>query len=260
MPKIDFLQPEHLLEVFPKKFDRTVKSVGAQVLPFFGASNIEESGPEKTIEKLEDVTMPYLKVQLNKAQLIVLSAGSGTGKSAVGKGLETYGIQKLKRTTTRPRRPNEQPHDYHFVSPDEFEEMNAQGHFVHVKPTYGELRGILYSQLCFAMCNEGIMFAEGDALTYSEIIKWYEEFKDLRYVGIYLLPPSSQQYSKQISEAAAQHFSLYKLSQRLDRSLDYLSRSAAHIIDGTYHGYMVNHDPLTTARKILDMINPALLF
>jgi len=77
--------------------------------------------------------------------LIVLSGPSGAGKDALLTRLrETgYPIEYITTLTTRPKRANEQDNiDYHFVSPDKFQEMIKNNELLEWANVYGNLYGV----------------------------------------------------------------------------------------------------------------------
>ena len=77
--------------------------------------------------------------------LIVLSGPSGAGKDALLNRLrETgYPIQFITTVTTRPRRPQETDGvDYHFVSPERFQEMVKGNELLEWANVYGNWYGV----------------------------------------------------------------------------------------------------------------------
>jgi len=77
-------------------------------------------------------------------RLFVVSGPSGVGKGTlVAEVLKRLpNLRRVVTYTTRPPRPNEASgHDYHFVSPEEFERLKAQGAFLEWAEVYGNFYG-----------------------------------------------------------------------------------------------------------------------
>lgn len=77
--------------------------------------------------------------------MVILTGMSGAGKTTVAKRLEKEGFRRAVTYTTRPMREGERDGiDYHFLSPEKFDEMEAAGMFLetaHVgECAYGSLR------------------------------------------------------------------------------------------------------------------------
>ena len=80
-----------------------------------------------------------------KPLLIVLSGLSGVGKDAVLSRLRQsdYSLEFIVTVTTRPQRPTEKDNvDYHFVSPDEFQEMIERDELLEWANVYGNWYGV----------------------------------------------------------------------------------------------------------------------
>lgn len=77
--------------------------------------------------------------------LIVLSGPSGVGKDAVVDGIKRLGhpFHYAVTATTRPQRQGEKDGvDYHFVSPERFQEMAKSGELLEWAQVYGNLYGV----------------------------------------------------------------------------------------------------------------------
>ncbi len=82
--------------------------------------------------------------------LFVLSSPSGAGKSTIARMLMASddGIAMSVSATTRPIRPGEvDGRDYHFVSPERFEDMVANGEFLEWAHVFGHRYGTLKSEV-----------------------------------------------------------------------------------------------------------------
>lgn len=86
--------------------------------------------------------MTDLPIQLPEcpALLIVVSGPSGVGKDAALRRMRelNYPFHFLVTNTTRPKRPNEiDGTDYHFITKEQFEAMDARGEFLERAVVYG---------------------------------------------------------------------------------------------------------------------------
>lgn len=86
--------------------------------------------------------MTELPIQLPQPPplLIVVSGPSGVGKDAALRRMRelNYPFHFLVTNTTRPKRPNEvDGKDYHFITKEQFAEMEARGEFLERAVVYG---------------------------------------------------------------------------------------------------------------------------
>lgn len=87
---------------------------------------------------MDDVSA--IEIPKRPALLIVVSGPSGVGKDAALKRMRelNYPFHFLVTNTTRPKRAEEvQGLDYHFISPEQFVEMERQGEFLERAVVYG---------------------------------------------------------------------------------------------------------------------------
>ncbi len=87
---------------------------------------------------MDDVSA--IEIPKRPALLIVVSGPSGVGKDAALKRMRelNYPFHFLVTNTTRPKRAEEvQGLDYHFISPEQFAEMERQGEFLERAVVYG---------------------------------------------------------------------------------------------------------------------------
>jgi guanylate kinase len=85
-----------------------------------------------------------------EAPVLVITGPSGVGKGTLIKGLldRVPGLQLAVSATTRePRKGEVHGRDYHFLSPDEFEERVRRGEFVEHAEYAGNRYGTLRSEL-----------------------------------------------------------------------------------------------------------------
>ncbi len=88
---------------------------------------------------------PILQGQPPLPLLVVLSGPSGVGKDSVLMRMRELGFpfHFVVTANSRPQRPGEiDGVDYHFVTPQRFEEMIAQGELLEWARVYGQFRGI----------------------------------------------------------------------------------------------------------------------
>ena len=80
-----------------------------------------------------------------KPFLLVLSSPSGGGKTTIARRLLTVrnDVAYSVSATTRKQRPGEEPdRDYHFLSREEFERLEAGGAFIGRIPIFRQDRGM----------------------------------------------------------------------------------------------------------------------
>ena len=88
--------------------------------------------------------------------LIIVSGPSGVGKDATLKHMQARGapFHFLVTTTTRPRRPTEiEGVDYHFLTPEEFQDKLARGDFLEYANVYGNWYGNARSDIEAALAQ-----------------------------------------------------------------------------------------------------------
>ncbi|MBI2849559.1 MAG: guanylate kinase [Chloroflexi bacterium] len=80
-----------------------------------------------------------------KPLLILLSGPSGVGKDAVLARMKAsdFPLKYIVTLTTRPRRPNEKANiDYHFISPEKFQELIDKNELLEWAEVYGNRYGV----------------------------------------------------------------------------------------------------------------------
>ena len=90
-----------------------------------------------------------------KTVLLILAGPAGVGKSTLSDRLvaEVPGFERVVTATTRPPRPKEvDGRDYHFLTPEQFDEKLAAGEFlewawVHKEARYGTLKSAVLGRL-----------------------------------------------------------------------------------------------------------------
>jgi len=128
---------------------------------------------------------------LTNALLIVLSGPSGAGKDAVlSRMRETgYPLKYITTLTTRPQRTTERNNiDYHFVSPEEFQEMISRNELLEWANVYGNLYGVPKQSVKQALDKGQDTIVKVDTQGAATIKKILPQA-----VFIFLLPPSMEE-------------------------------------------------------------------
>ena len=131
-----------------------------------------------------------------KGILYVISAPSGAGKTSICRKVLTLfpSLRPSISYTTRSMRPGEQEgRDYHFVSPEVFERMVADGAFVEWAEVHGNCYGTARATLQRA-CEEGAdLLLEIDFQGAEQLRK-----SGLDGVFIFILPPDMNELRKRL--------------------------------------------------------------
>lgn len=151
---------------------------------------------------------------------MVISGPSGAGKSTLLARVlaETPGVRFSVSHTTRPPRPGEAPGvEYHFVTPDRFEELRDQGVFLEWARVHGRLYGTSRRE-CEDAEREGLdLILDLDVQGAAQV-----RMKLPEAVTVFVLPPSygaleerlrtrgSEQDVARRLEAASEETSLYQ--------------------------------------------------
>lgn len=120
--------------------------------------------------------------------LFVLSAPSGAGKTTICKAiLEIFrDLRQSVSYTTRPPRAGEHDGvDYHFVSPERFQEMIAAGAFVEWAEVYGNRYGTPWAGLEALRAQGYDVILDVDTQGAASIRKRFREA-----ISVFVLPPS----------------------------------------------------------------------
>lgn len=122
------------------------------------------------------------------ALLIVVSGPSGVGKDAALRRMRelNYPFHFLVTNTTRPKRPNEiEGKDYHFITKEQFAEMEARGEFLERAVVYGYDYGNSKSKVRDALARGVDVIMRIDVQGAATIKRTVPEA-----VFIFLMPPS----------------------------------------------------------------------
>jgi guanylate kinase len=181
-----------------------------------------------------------------KKKCLVFSGPSGVGKST----LIRFVLQTFEFTgstiscTTRPRRQGEADGiDYHFLSPDKFDELVKRGEFLEHVECYGYRYGTLKSAVCDILrtkklCIINLDFHGAYNILQEGLLPEYD------CEGVLILPPSIKQLEYRLMKRKTDSTETIKL--RLDKSFG-VSRIANY-------RYIIVNDTLSCATTELAKI------
>lgn len=114
--------------------------------------------------------------------IIILLGESASGKSTIEKALvKNYGYQKIISYTTRKPRPTEiDGIDYHFITDEQFKELEAENFFAEV----GEYRGWYYGSSILDCMKDGMV-----AVLTPHGLRQMKKIKGLDIVSFYINVP-----------------------------------------------------------------------
>jgi guanylate kinase len=153
-----------------------------------------------------------------KPFLLVLSSPSGGGKTTIARRLLTVrnDVAYSVSATTRKQRPGEVPdRDYHFLSREEFERLEAGGAFIESATYNGERYGTLRSEIdrSFATGRHVVMDIEIQGARQVR-----ERFPSA--IHVFVLPPSGEALVARLRDRKTESFTALK--RRLAHALDEL--------------------------------------
>ena len=152
--------------------------------------------------------------------LIVLSGPSGAGKDALLTRLrETgYPIVYITTLTTRPKRANEQDTlDYHFVSPDKFQEMIKNKELLEWANVYGNLYGVPRKPVKKAMESGQNTIVKVDTQGAATIKKLIPEA-----VFVFLMTPSLEELTIRLRQRRTE--SPFDLARRINTAQEEIAQ------------------------------------
>ena len=133
--------------------------------------------------------------------LLILSSPSGAGKSTLTRNLveQDHGIRLSISVTTRPKRASEiRDKHYHFISPDEFEEMRERGDLLEWAEVHGNHYGTPRRPVEQALAHgEDVMFDIDWQGTKQVVEKMREDV-----VSVFILPPSMAELKARLERRA----------------------------------------------------------
>jgi guanylate kinase len=152
--------------------------------------------------------------------LIVLSGPSGAGKDALLTRLrETgYPLKYITTLTTRPKRTEEQDNrDYHFVSPDKFQEMIKNDELLEWANVYGNLYGVPREPVKRALKSGHNTIVKVDTQGAATIKKLLPEA-----VFVFLMPPSLEELTTRLTQRRTE--SPFDLARRINTAQEEIAQ------------------------------------
>jgi len=131
-----------------------------------------------------------------KPLLIVLSGPSGVGKDALLSRMKElkYPLEYITTITTRSRRAGERNHiDYHFITPQKFQNMIKEGELLEYANVYGNWYGVPKSPVQEALNNGLDTIMKVDIQGAANIKKIVPQA-----VFIFLMPPSMEELGRRL--------------------------------------------------------------
>jgi guanylate kinase len=133
--------------------------------------------------------------------LLILSSPSGAGKSTLTKNLvdEDHTIQLSVSVTTRPRRHSEiGGRHYHFITKEQFDEMQERGELLECAEVHGNFYGTPRRPVEQALANGQDMMFDIDWQGTKQICEKMR--KDV--VSVFVLPPSMEELKARLERRA----------------------------------------------------------
>lgn len=138
---------------------------------------------------MNGATLP-LNIPQSSPLLIIVSGPSGVGKDTALRRMRELksSIHFVVTCTTRPKRPDEVDGlDYHFLTPEQFAEMDARGEFLEHAVVYGYHYGNSRSEVRQALARGQDVIMRIDVQGAATIKRLIPEA-----VFVFLMPPSMQ--------------------------------------------------------------------
>jgi guanylate kinase len=171
--------------------------------------------------------------------LFVVSSPSGGGKTTLTQKLAQRDVQIFLSisVTTRPKRPSDiEGKDYHFITPEAFDESAQKGAFLEESENFGYRYATLKDPVIKAL-------VKGQDVLLALDIRGYREIKEqfpLDAVGIFLLPPSLEVLKQRL------------LSREKEKTQDQrLAESLPQIHSYREYDYCIVNDNLEQAAEAL---------
>ena len=151
-----------------------------------------------------------------RGQIFVLSAPSGTGKSTVA-GLVRQELTDLaysvSLTTRAPRAGETEGVDYHFVTPQEFQDHIAAGHMAEHAEIFGNLYGTSANMLATTLDQGRDLLLDIDVKGAAQLRGHFPQG-----IYIFLLPPSRAELERRLRQRGSENED--QVRQRLDRAVE----------------------------------------
>lgn len=182
----------------------------------------------------------------NKGIVLILSGPTGVGKDEIAKILiKNYGFFQLPSNTTRPKRQDDKPGDYNYLTEEEYFEFLKNNKFINSKP-------IKYTGNYYGLKTDDLknIIHEGKNVVMNLIGKTPFLIKNMfphNAVLIYLLPDSMNNLLKRLEKRNMEDAEIKKRLEEDSRNLKYLFR---------YDKIIINKQgsPYTTAAEIFEYL------
>jgi len=141
-------------------------------------------------------------MRAHKPLLIVLSGPSGVGKDAVLATMKELGrsFHYVVTATTRPRRTREKNGvHYHFLSPEEFQQMIDGGQLLEWASVYGNYYGVPKDEVARGLAKGMDVIVKVDVQGAANIKKLLPQA-----VFIFLLPPSMDELERRLRQRSSE--------------------------------------------------------
>ncbi|MDO4574867.1 MAG: guanylate kinase [Planctomycetia bacterium] len=180
-------------------------------------------------------------------RLLILSGPSGVGKSTVRDRVMEQSPVPLKlsvsATTRAPREGEQNGVDYHFLTPEAFEELRRQDAFIECKQVYG--RNVWYGTLRGEVEEElrrgRWVMLEIDVDGTADVVRQYPDA-----VTVFILPPSLEELEKRLRGRGTES------DEAIERRL---ARAAYEIEKSKFYKYPIVNDVLEkTVAEFCDII------
>jgi guanylate kinase len=178
-----------------------------------------------------------------KGLVFVVSAPSGTGKTTLCRAMTRIfpGLHYSISHTTRQQRPgDENGQDYHFISPQEFQQMIDRSEFVEWAEIYGHRYGTSRA-VVEKVLEEGrdvILDIDGQGA---------KQIHDKKLPGafIFLLPPSLEELERRLSN---------RRTERKAAMEERLRKAKAEMAEAYWYDYLIVNDELEKAQEQLQAV------
>jgi guanylate kinase len=177
--------------------------------------------------------------------LLVLSAPSGAGKTTLARRfVAAHGDARfsISATTRRPRGAERDGVDYHFVGPQRFAELVAQGAFAEWAEVHGQRYGTLQSTVDESLRAGRIAVFDIDVQGGAQVkARWPSQA-----VTVFVLPPSFEELERRLRARSTDPDDV--IVRRLAAARSEIARGVAE------SDYIVVNDELDAAQRRLDAI------
>lgn len=132
--------------------------------------------------------------------LFIISAPSGAGKTSLVKALLAANLNlnlSISHTTRAPRNGEVDGRDYHFISVDDFKQMNHDHQFLESAEVYGNFYGTSRYWVDEAIASGKDILLEIDCQGARQIKRIFAES-----IGIFILPPSLEALAARLKTRA----------------------------------------------------------